>query len=269
MVVSKNGKRMLSQSDKAHWLRADLLYDASGNLVGLKNAQLADMRDMSGNTMSKHEGDAEGLDALTDAGPDGPVLVSFERDPRVWRYDLSKSLDVKPTPVKMPETIHALDGSNEGLEGLALLRPGTLLAISEAPHDKSGTMAAWLAPAPEAQGETGMLHVARHPPYEISDAAMGPARKYLYLLERHYYGMVGGIVIAVRRIDAADVKPGARLDGKEIAEFDMREAIDNMEGLALRRSADGKTFLYMISDDNYNPLQRTLLLMFELAPPAQ
>ena len=57
---------------------------------------------------------------------------------------------------------------------------------------------------------------------------------------------------------------GATLGGKEIAEFSMRENIDNMEGLALRRGADGKTFLYMISDDNYNPLQRTLLLMFEL-----
>jgi hypothetical protein len=46
----------------------------------------------------------------------------------------------------------------------------------------------------------------------------------------------------------------------------MHEDIDNMEGLALRRGADGKTFLYMISDDNYNhAFQRTLLLMFELA----
>jgi hypothetical protein len=39
-----------------------------------------------------------------------------------------------------------------------------------------------------------------------------------------------------------------------------------MEGLALRRDANGKTLLYMISDDNYNlMLQRTVLLMFEVA----
>ena len=98
---------------------------------------------------------------------------------------------------------------------------------------------------------------------------MGPARKYLYLLERHYYGMVGGITIAVRRIEAADVRAGATLQGKEIATFDMTETIDNMEGLALRRGASGGTFVYMISDDNYNPLQRTLLMMFELVPADQ
>ena len=46
----------------------------------------------------------------------------------------------------------------------------------------------------------------------------------------------------------------------------MRENIDNMEGVALRREKDGKTLLYMISDDNYNlVLQRTVLLMFEVA----
>jgi hypothetical protein len=73
-------------------------------------------------------------------------------------------------------------------------------------------------------------------------------------------------VCAVREIDRASVKASARLEGKEIAEFTMRENIDNMEGLSLRRTADGKTLLYMISDDNYNHgMQRTVLLMFELA----
>ena len=62
------------------------------------------------------------------------------------------------------------------------------------------------------------------------------------------------------------VKARARLEGKEIAEFTMHENIDNMEGLSLRRTPDGKTLLYMISDDNYDHLkQRTVLLMFELA----
>lgn len=268
LVVSADGKRMLAQSDDAHWLRADLVYDKHGNLAGIKHAQLADMRTPDGGTMGKISGDAEGLDALTKAGPDGAVVVSFEENPRVWRYDLSGSLDVRPTLVPMPKSIDVLDGSNQGLEGLTVLKPGTLLAVSEAPHDVPGEMDAWLVPSPTRGkgGAYGLLHILRHAPYEISDAAMGPSGKHLYLLERHYFGIVGGLAIAVRQIDTKDVKPGATLDGKEIARFTMRENIDNMEGLALRRSADGKTFLYMISDDNYNPLQRTLLEMFELGP---
>ena len=161
----------------------------------------------------------------------------------------------------MPDSLKVLDGSNSGLEGLTLLKPDTLLAVGEAPHETDGVMDAWLVPSPSHAAGTGdgALGVNRHAPYEISDAAMGPSGRHLYLLERHYFGPIGGVVIAVREIDAAAVKAGARLDGQEIAQFSMRENIDNMEGLALRRSADGKTFLYMISDDNYNPLQRTLL----------
>ncbi len=268
LVVSADGARMLSQSDEAHWLRADLVYDKNGDLVGLVHAELADMLDENGHTMNKEHGDAEGLDALTPAGPDGAVAVSFEEIPRVWRYDLSRSLDVRPTPVPIPDGVHELDGSNQGLEGLTLLKPHVLLAVSEAPHERKNQLDAWLVPydgkAPSV--DYGALSVERHPPYEISDAAMGPDRKYLYLLERHYFGPVGGIVIAVRRVPAAEVKAGARLGGEEIARFTMHENIDNMEGLALRRGGDGRTYLYMISDDNYNhAFQRTLLLMFALA----
>lgn len=269
LVISADGKRLLSQSDDAHWLRADLVYGDNGDLVGIEHAQLADMLDEHGATMDKTSGDAEGLDALSASGPDGPVIVSFERNPRVWRYDLSCSLEAKPTPVPMPKGIAVLDGSNQGLEGLTMVRPDVMLAVSETPHERDERMDAWLVPYPARASDQayGALSVARHAPYEISDAAMGPSGRHLYLLERHYFGPIRGVVIAVREIDAADVKPGATLEGKEIARFSMRQSIDNMEGLALRRGADGKTFLYMISDDNYNHLmQRTLLEMFEIAP---
>ncbi len=38
-----------------------------------------------------------------------------------------------------------------------------------------------------------------------------------------------------------------------------------MEGIAARRGPGGETLIYLISDDNFHPWQRTLLLMFELA----
>ena len=40
--------------------------------------------------------------------------------------------------------------------------------------------------------------------------------------------------------------------------------MDNFEGLALRRDRAGRTLLYLVSDDNFVPLQRTLLLQFRL-----
>ncbi len=39
-----------------------------------------------------------------------------------------------------------------------------------------------------------------------------------------------------------------------------------MEGIAAVRGADGGALIYLVSDDNFNPLQNTILLMFRLAP---
>jgi len=40
--------------------------------------------------------------------------------------------------------------------------------------------------------------------------------------------------------------------------------IDNFEGIEARRGTRGEIFVYLISDDNFNTDQRTLLMMFEL-----
>ncbi|MEM8724486.1 MAG: esterase-like activity of phytase family protein, partial [Pseudomonadota bacterium] len=41
--------------------------------------------------------------------------------------------------------------------------------------------------------------------------------------------------------------------------------VDNFEGLAVREQA-GRTFLYIVSDDNFSLNQRSLLMKFEVIP---
>jgi hypothetical protein len=268
LLISADGSHILSQSDEGHWLRATLTYDKHGNLSGITAGQLANMEGEDGSPLkAKIEADAEGLAALSDRGPDGPVAVSFERDARIWRYDVENSLDAIPTGVQAPDDIKTLD-FNSGLEALTRISPQMLLAIAETPQVRGNDHPAWLIPIPDGKGNarSEQLSVKHHDPYEISDAAVSPDGRWVYLLERHYFGPIRGIVVAVRRIDRSSVKAGARLDGEEIARFTTHENIDNMEGLALRRDANGKTLLYMISDNNYNlMLERTVLLMFEVA----
>jgi hypothetical protein len=52
---------------------------------------------------------------------------------------------------------------------------------------------------------------------------------------------------------------------REIARFGAPLLVDNMEALAVRREGE-RRFVYLASDDNFNALQRTLLLKFELLP---
>ncbi len=60
------------------------------------------------------------------------------------------------------------------------------------------------------------------------------------------------------------IVPGARLDGAVVAVLRPPLTVDNLEGVAVRRGAAGGTLIYLVSDDNFNPLQRTLLLLFAL-----
>jgi hypothetical protein len=57
------------------------------------------------------------------------------------------------------------------------------------------------------------------------------------------------------------------VDGPVIFEADFRYQIDNMEALSVHRSPSGALILTLLSDDNYSPLQRTLLLQFVLHQP--
>ena len=69
----------------------------------------------------------------------------------------------------------------------------------------------------------------------------------------------------LRRFPASEVKPGARITGEVLGRFDMGYEIDNMEGLGVTRSAAGEILLTLISDDNFSPLQRTILLRFAVS----
>ena len=65
-------------------------------------------------------------------------------------------------------------------------------------------------------------------------------------------------------LQASAIAPGARLGGTEVAVLRYPLVVDNMGGLASRQNVAGQTLIYLISDDNFSALQRTLLLMFEL-----
>jgi hypothetical protein len=261
LSVSADGKRVLFVSDASNWVRAWLKYDDEGNLAGMDEAEIDSMRDVSGNPLEGKDGDAEGLAAETSGNPSGSVLVSFERDHRVWRYDLSNGLDAKPTPVPVGSWVDSLP-DNQGLEAIALLPRDTLLAVSETTRNNRDDIVGALeaVPAQVGHGGFGPISVAADEPYAVTSAAPD-GDGGVFILERRF-SFLGGFGAVIRHVPAPEIRPGARLEGTVIADLSSAN-IDNMEGIAARR-ADGKTFLYVVSDDNFRGWQRTLLLMFEV-----
>jgi hypothetical protein len=263
LAVSADGSEILSISDEAHWLRAHLSYDASGDLAGIDSAEIAPMLNEAGRPMFEKEGDAEGLTLERPHDLHGTAIVSFERNVRVWRYDLSKGLDARPTNVPIGDWVKRLH-DNRQLEAITLWKPDTLLAFAETKvNSGDDLLGAFEAYPGDGRPHTRMLSVAPHDPFAITGVANAPDGG-IFLLERRF-SLIGGGGMELRHIGLGELHEGARLEGEVLVNLSMQDAnIDNMEGVAVREGANGETFLYMISDDNYSPLQRTVLLMFEL-----
>jgi hypothetical protein len=135
---------------------------------------------------------------------------------------------------------------------------GALIAFSERDLDRAGNLRAFLIGGPTP----GVFTVRRTDGFDISDSAVLPSGDVL-LLERRYSWSTG-VAIRLRRIPLASIAPGAVVDGPALFFADLGYQIDNMEGLAVHRTAQGETVLTLVSDDNFSRLQRTLLLQFTL-----
>jgi len=79
-----------------------------------------------------------------------------------------------------------------------------------------------------------------------------------------FFTILEGVKIRLVRLAAETLKPGATLRGAVLATLIPPVALDNIEGIAATRGINGETWIYLISDDNFSPLQRTLLLHFAL-----
>ena len=75
---------------------------------------------------------------------------------------------------------------------------------------------------------------------------------------------VVGMQGEVMRVRADSVRPGRVLEGAVVAELTAPFVAENFEGLAVLTTLTGVTYVAVLSDDNFNPAQRTLLLWFEL-----
>ncbi len=256
LIVSPDGARFLAITDSSHWLTGKLIYRGK-RLIGATGIEIAPLLDASGKPMSGKEGDAEGLTGALD----GDVLVSFERNHRIWRYNFgAKGLKATPTPFTTPADLKKAP-DNGGLEAIAQLKDGRILAITESFHNDAGDLKGWLLNPNTNSAEP--LTLRRRMPFDLTDIQQLENGDVLTLERR--FSSTGGVGFSMRHIQAKSIKPNAILDGEVIADAAMNFNIDNMEGLSLRQGANGETLVYLVSDNNFNaPLQQNLLMLFEL-----
>lgn len=254
LLVAADGERFTAVTDQGNWISAKLKYDSDGWLDGIKKGRIGALDNPKGkNLKDKFEQDAESLARLGD----GSLLVGFEHAHRIWRYPPNhKGLSGKAEELETPRLVSELP-ANKGIEALVSLGEGGLLAITQG-RDKDRDIAAFLL----WDGRWVRLSYPKHGKFKPTGAALLPSGNVI-VLERRYTSLAD-LAARLVVIDAAEIRPGAALETREIAVLDRLALIDNMEGVAARSSAEGETLIYLVSDDNFHPLQRTLLLMFAL-----
>jgi hypothetical protein len=267
LAVNADGSEILSVSDEARWLSARLTYDEAGNLAGLNSVEIAPMLNLAGRPMRGKAGDAEGLTLERANDLHGPVIVSFERNVRVWRYDLSKGFSARPENIAIGNWVLPLK-ENAQLEALTLVKPDTLLVFAESRLGTEDIRGAFEAYPGNGHASTRTLSVVPHDPFSVTSTANAPDGG-IFILERRY-SLMGGVGMELRHVPTSELREGARLEGEVLANLSFQDSnIDNMEGIAVRRGPKGETLLYLLSDNNFSSLQRTLLLMFELGARQQ
>jgi hypothetical protein len=249
LLVSANGRRLTAISDRGYWIEAGLVYDRSGVLAGIDDAGVEQLRAPDGGSVARRPaGAAEGM-AFAEDGKG--VVVSFEIRPKLLLY---QAKDRPPVSLKTPRGLEKAP-RNEGIEALTRLADGRLLALTEG-YQTRGGMIAWVG---GGRTRWSTMRWLTGGGFQPTGATTLPGGDVL-VLERRI--LPPGA--RVRLLKSADVVAGDALDGKEIARFEGALIVDNMEGIDARRSETGETLVYLVSDDNYSFLQRTLLLMFRL-----
>jgi hypothetical protein len=249
--IASDGKTLLAISDRGAWLRLSLDYQR-GRLIGVGRAEMGRLIGTKGQPLIGKDGDAEALATL----PDGAFLVALERRHRILHYpDASPPFSKRPSTFPLPQPL--LDApANAGIEALVHVGSGFFVTIAERMQAGGGALAAWVG----RNGTWEPFAYARKPGMRVTDAALLPSGDLVVL--EHRYSVESGSVVRFVRVPRAAIAPYQRVEGKEIALLAPPLTTDNFEGVAARRGQGDEALLYVMSDDNFNPLQRTLLMLF-------
>jgi hypothetical protein len=262
--VQSNGTKLRAVSDTGTWLTLDLVYDTNSMLVSASNGAIGPLHGPSGKVLvGKVNTDAESMTVLRD----GSVLVGFEQQHRIWRYPPGREtdgggMDARPVPLEAPSAL-AMAPANGGLECITQLGDGRLLLISEDMRRSADAVAAWIGVPKDGRY---VWHNASYPTlgrFRPSDAASLPDGDVV-VLERSY-SLLEGVRVRIVRLRQADIVADAIFRVEELALLQTPLIVENFEGVSAGRGAKGETLLWLIADDNFNPLQRTILLHFAIA----
>lgn len=236
-------------ADNGYWARFAVL---PGDRVA--DARIGKIPVPGGNVGKKSKSDVEALlfDPATDQS-----RVALEFVNEVWRLDPTLGRIESRAALPRPHW-----PKNSGPEAMARLPDGRIVIFSEnADDDPRGREALLFEGDPSVPGTRAQrFYYDAEGKGAVSDATTLPDGRILLVHRRVGFDPVFTTTVAI--VDPADIRPGAVLRSRTIGRVPGALA-DNYEGAAV--TTDGaRIFLWLVSDNNFNRWQRSLLVQFEL-----
>ncbi|WP_320175023.1 esterase-like activity of phytase family protein [Maridesulfovibrio sp.] len=258
LLLSDDRKNFLAISDMGFWLKGSLNYTQSGFLEGVeRKAEMGQLLNTEGKTFAiKYYADSEALCRAPEYG----YLVAFERVHRINRYDSEKTLDLsgKATAIPLPAQLKKVP-ENGGIETMLLLPDKSIFVLTEGDDSTDQFSEAAIL----KNGKWTLFRYKRNSAYRPTSAG-NLADGRILILERKYQGP-GTLGIRFCTVEKDKIRAGATLFPELFCEINLPIPRDNYEGMDIITDNTGTQWIYIISDDNFSPVQRTLLTLFELA----
>lgn len=224
--------------------------------VAARDSFIAPLPVRKGESSTKKDQDSE---SLTYDRVSGRFWVGFEHRHRIRRY--------APGFARAQATARpaAMAGwpKNGGAEAMVRRADGSFVVFSESRSVRPGVTAGLIFSSDPTEPGVTAKSFAYQPPkgYRITDIASLPDGRMLTLHRRFNY--LTGVSAKIGMIDPGQIAPDRLVKPRILATLDPPFPVDNMEGIAVEQD-QGKTIVWLISDDNYLAVQRSLLLKFEL-----
>lgn len=196
------------------------------------------------------------IEGMTRDPTTGRIWVSYEGLNAIERFDSDFTGAKRVRPIAMRDW-----PGNTGPETIVRLADGRFVVISEAREEDGGNLhdALLFGSDPVEGAQPTAFRFAAPERFRPVEAELLPDGRVLILLRTWDLfppRFRNRLVIA----DPGEIAPGKVWRAKEVARIEDPLPSDNYEGLAVEDAGNGAVDVWLISDDNMSPWQRTLLL---------
>ena len=249
-LIINEDKSLIAVGDQGIWLTGKIKIDENGKLVEIINGRLGHLKGNENNPLyklGKSYTDAESIEPYNNK-----FVVSFERKHRILIFN-----NIFSHSEIFYDRIKYLDlPDNGGIEAMAPLKNNSIFLLSENLIHPDDKIAGYLL----SDNKLKKVYVKKNGSFKPTDMSNLPDGNIL-LLERSF-SPVRGVSARISVIKYEDLKPNSVILPLTLDTLKPPMVVDNFEGISFLKLNDGGYYIFILSDDNFNFLQKTLLYQF-------